>query len=200
MGKPQLYDRGWGKQQRWCLAFGALGAEDVTRAYVDDWDACLARRMQQTEDGRGVTEERLKLVGTAVTQSNAADGQILLTHTVQCRAHRGDAERAQLAGVDQQQAAWITDARRRNLEAELGGLKGQGRESGTEEWVQARGEGGDVQMEEPPEVIKEVAHEPNTTNEVPGEVKDGVRETVDEESEAAAAGSGTVTAVEEVKE
>ena len=61
-GKPLLYDRGWGKVQKWCLAFGPYGAEDVSRAYVDDWDACLARRMQATEDGRGVSEERLKTV------------------------------------------------------------------------------------------------------------------------------------------
>lgn len=44
VAKPLLYDRGWGKQQAYVLAFGPYGAEDVTRAYVDDWGACLQRR------------------------------------------------------------------------------------------------------------------------------------------------------------
>lgn len=70
--KPQLYDRGWGKEQRWCLAFGAYGAEDVTKAYVDDWDACLARRMQRTEEGGGITENRLRVVSMAESKTSNA--------------------------------------------------------------------------------------------------------------------------------
>lgn len=44
VAKPLLYDRGWGKKQAYVIAFGPYGAEDVTRAYVDDWGECLQRR------------------------------------------------------------------------------------------------------------------------------------------------------------
>jgi len=49
--------------------------------------------------------------------------------------------------MDAQQRAWIADEGRRDAEAERAGLKGKGRESGTKEWVEARGEGGDGQGE-----------------------------------------------------
>lgn len=48
--------------QAYCLAFGPHGAEDVTRVYVDDWDACLARRADKNAQGTGWSEKRLKWV------------------------------------------------------------------------------------------------------------------------------------------
>lgn len=44
--------------------------------------------------------------------------------------------------MDALQAAWMADEAKRDGEAERAGLKGKGRESGTAEWVEARGEGG----------------------------------------------------------
>ncbi|CAK9785757.1 hypothetical protein CC85DRAFT_303558 [Cutaneotrichosporon oleaginosum] len=126
VNKPLLYDRGWGKMQAYCLAFGVAGAEDVTRAYVDDWGACLRRRQDKWRQGTGWGERRL--------------AWLLLTHTVQCRGLLEDEERLRLQSMDEAQARWVADAAGREREAAAGGLKG--RESGTEEWKEARGETG----------------------------------------------------------
>lgn len=45
--------------------------------------------------------------------------------------------------MDEAQARWIADERRRDREAEERDLKGKGRESGTQEWKESRGEAGD---------------------------------------------------------
>ncbi|GMK59061.1 hypothetical protein CspeluHIS016_0700760 [Cutaneotrichosporon spelunceum] len=126
INKPLLYDRGWGKMQAYCLAFGASGAEDVTRVYVDDWAACLRRREDKWRQGTGWDEKRL--------------AWLLLAHTVQCRGLDDEEERLRLQSMDEAQARWVADEARRFHEAEASGLKG--RRSGTEEWKEARGETG----------------------------------------------------------
>lgn len=64
VNKPLLYDRGWGKTQAYCLAFGPTGAEDVTRVYVDGWVACLRRREDKWRQGTGWSEKRLAWVSS----------------------------------------------------------------------------------------------------------------------------------------
>ncbi|EJT47304.1 hypothetical protein A1Q1_03933 [Trichosporon asahii var. asahii CBS 2479] len=130
VGKPQLYDRGWGKKQAYCLAFGPYGAEDVTRAYVDDWGECLQRRAEKRfgPDGQPTGERDL--------------ARALATYTVRQRRNMSEEEKARLSSMDEAQARWIADEKRRDREAEERDLRGKGRESGTQEWKEARGEDG----------------------------------------------------------
>lgn len=51
-------------------------------------------------------------------------------------------EKARLSSMDEAQARWIADEKWRDREAEERDLRGKGRESGTQEWKEARGEDG----------------------------------------------------------
>lgn len=137
--KPLLYARGWGKAQAYCLAFGPRGAEDVTRAYVDDWDACLGRRRVMMNDGTGLPSSKLEEVSPVSLPVLTA--QILLALTVRVRAARGEEDRIIMQSMDEAQARWLADEKGRWREAELVNL--HGRDSGTEEWRKERGEFGD---------------------------------------------------------
>lgn len=68
--------------------------------------------------------------------------QALATYTVRQRRNMSEEEKARLASMDEAQARWIADEKRRDCEAEERDLKGKGRESGTQEWKEARGEDG----------------------------------------------------------
>lgn len=57
-------------------------------------------------------------------------------------------EKARLSSMDEAQARWIADERRRDREAVERDLRGKGRESGTQEWKEARGEAGDQKNED----------------------------------------------------
>lgn len=120
--KPMLYDMGWGKKQAFCLAYGRSGAEDVTRAYVADFETgCQARRR-----AIGWSEKALRLA--------------LREDTISCRLQLEREDRVALVDIDRQQASWMADAPRRVEEARLEKLGG--RISGPEEWRKARAEMG----------------------------------------------------------
>ncbi|WWC60252.1 uncharacterized protein I303_102818 [Kwoniella dejecticola CBS 10117] len=119
--KPLLYARGWGKKQAFCLAFGRYGAEDVTRAYVDDWQECKNRRR-----ARGWKEVELR--------------RALYAHTVSIRLRMSLEERVPLEAMDQLQSRWMADESGRLAEAERMYLGG--RISGPEDWRAMRDEMG----------------------------------------------------------
>ena len=54
---PFMYELGWGRKMSYVLAFGVLGAEDVSRAYVADYhqDGWERRRKWDEEDLREVS-------------------------------------------------------------------------------------------------------------------------------------------------
>ncbi|WWD05783.1 hypothetical protein V865_003866 [Kwoniella europaea PYCC6329] len=119
INKPLLYARGWGKKQAFCLAFGPYGAEDVTRAYVDDWESCKGRRRE-----KGWKELDLK--------------RALNAHTVSLRLRLAHTERIRLEAMDNLQSLWMADERDRLAESER--MELGGRISGPEDWRAMRDE------------------------------------------------------------
>lgn len=109
-----LYDVGWGKKQSYILAFSIEGAQDVSRAYIKDFDAAMSRRTQ-------ISEEKLQVALEEVTRKRRAG---LSSERLQELALEDEGERRFLYGIKE------TDA---DLPA---------RQTGTEEWIQARGEDG----------------------------------------------------------
>jgi len=111
-----LYDKGWGKKQSYILAFSIEGAQDVTKAYVQDWEAALQRRQRISE---GELERLLESV------------------TSRRRARLDPMTVAQLREDEKTQRLF--------LEGNLGDLEEESlppRQSGTAEWKAARGEDG----------------------------------------------------------
>lgn len=111
-----LYDKGWGKKQSYILAFSVEGAQDVTKAYVQDWAATLQRR-------RRISEGELERFLDEVTSRR--------------RTHLDPKTIAQLQEDD--------EAQRLFLEGKLGYPEEESlsaRQSGTAEWKAARGEDG----------------------------------------------------------
>ncbi|KAG8803502.1 hypothetical protein FRC17_006166 [Serendipita sp. 399] len=115
-----LYDVGWGKKQSYILAFSTEGAQDVSRAYIKDYDAALSRRNRMSED----------------------DLQSVLAEVT--RKRRAKLERKRLAELEQEdewQAKFLrgepSSTSQGEAEADLGP-----RQSGTAEWKAARGEDG----------------------------------------------------------
>ncbi|WVW80091.1 hypothetical protein I302_102064 [Kwoniella bestiolae CBS 10118] len=129
INKPLLYARGWGKKQAFCLAFGPYGAEDVTRAYVDDWEECKNRRR-----AKGWKELDLR--------------RALYAHTVSLRLRLPHSERTRLEAMDTLQSLWMADEAGRLAESEKMDLGG--RISGPEDWRAMRDElglgGGKVEL------------------------------------------------------
>ncbi|KIO21154.1 hypothetical protein M407DRAFT_29211 [Tulasnella calospora MUT 4182] len=117
--EPLLYDKGWGKKMSYVLAFAIDGAKDVTRGYVQDWNATLTRRT------RG-SEEALHQVLTDVTKRR--------------RLGLPSSEVKRLEIEDQVEAKWLSESEDRAKSPQA--IDGQGRESGTADWKQERGEDG----------------------------------------------------------
>ncbi|KAK9846350.1 hypothetical protein WJX81_002052 [Elliptochloris bilobata] len=118
--KPLLYEAGWGKRPAYALAAAATGVADVTRRYTTAYAEALSRRALCPE---------AELAGACV-QVNA-----------RLRAALPAERRAALEERDRWEEAELDSRQRRGAHgAELTGLPG--RQTGSAEWVQQRGEGG----------------------------------------------------------
>jgi hypothetical protein len=73
-------------------------------------------------------------------RSGEADQQLLLEITFELRNRMTDEERAELEVMDKEQADWIASTRQGIEEAAQEELRG--RDSGTQDWKEARGETG----------------------------------------------------------
>lgn len=116
-GKELLYDIGWGKKMRYCIAFGPTGASDVTRAYVSDWPATLSMRDR-------IAERDLQAHLAGIRQRR--------------RAHLAEGEREDLRREDAAEEQWLQNASARLEAAKLETMSG--RTSGTKKWRKQRSE------------------------------------------------------------
>jgi len=117
--EPLLYDRGWGKKMSYILAFSVDGAQDVSRGYIQDWQQALQRRRQGSEEGL----------------------RKLLADVTRRRRTGLSADRLkELEQEDQVEEKWLSETEERSKQHNE--VDGQGRQSGPEEWVKARGEDG----------------------------------------------------------
>eukprot|EP00873_Tetraselmis_striata_P040933 jgi/Tetstr1/461197/TSEL_006334.t1 len=114
--KPLLYTAGWGKKLSYVVAFSAEGAVDVTRRYVNDWTDTLTRRTAAPEAA----------VAACLAAMNAAARRGMPTEEAQALWERDAAEAAELSREAQPGA--LTDL--------------PGRQTGSLEWRQQRGETG----------------------------------------------------------
>lgn len=73
-------------------------------------------------------------------EGSIADKQLLMEITLELRNRMTDDERAELEVMDKEQAEWIASTRQRMEEAAQEELRG--RDSGTQDWKEARGEAG----------------------------------------------------------
>jgi len=112
-----LYDVGWGKKQSYILAFSIEGAQDVSRAYIKDFDAALSRRTR-------MSEESLQAVLTEITRERRNG---LSSDRLEALAREDEGQRQFLYGIKQ------------------GDVHLPARQTGTAEWIAARGEDGNNQ-------------------------------------------------------
>lgn len=114
MDEPLLYDVGWGKKLNYCIATGRGGVVDVTRRYVKEFGEALGRRWLDEEVLRGELEK---------------------------------VDEGVVAGLEEGERA-VAVGRWKAEMVELGEMQGRvadglgGRNSGSREWVEGRGEGG----------------------------------------------------------
>lgn len=118
--QPLLYDRGWGKKMSYVFAFSVDGASDMSRGYVQNSNEMLQRRRDAPEPA--LAEEFAKI-------------------TAARRRNRSGPELAQLEQQDIIEREWLAASDERAKEPEPEKVE-PARESGTQEWKEARGEAG----------------------------------------------------------
>ncbi|PHZ10232.1 concanavalin A-like lectin/glucanase [Rhizopus microsporus ATCC 52813] len=122
--RPLLYSLGWGKKLSYCIAFSTVEALDVTKRYTRDWPVVLQRRKQ-------VREIELALFLDDLTQIRQQSFSLEKKKELNQRRVRELLELEEMS------------AKRMIKEDEL-----VGRQSGSAEWRQMRGEqGNDLKKE-----------------------------------------------------
>ena len=111
--KPLLYEAGWGKKLVFCIAIGIHGVRDVTQRYTAQMDAVISRQPVPAS----IVHEMAKI------------------RTKEMRKSLGEEFINELEARDDADLMEMTSAR--SADEKL-----PGRKTGSEEWIQQRGEGG----------------------------------------------------------
>lgn len=115
LDQPLLYEEGWGKKLTYCIATGADCVLDVTRRYTAHFDEVCTQRTLALEGPLAAALTRLN----GLARNRVPSESRLSTHV-----------------------RWVADIADMNRSHELREENVRGRESGSKEWIAARGEDG----------------------------------------------------------